>query len=163
MGSRIVTPASGGTFDVTWQVASVTVPMSRVELIVNGEIRESAAVSPETGSGHWSVKVGKSSWLALLVRGHYADKPEIVAAHSSPVMATVEGSPMLAAADAVTILEQIEGALAYLDTVGTRAEDVAYKRMSLVLQSTHRSLHNRMHQLGHYHGHTAAADHPEHH
>jgi hypothetical protein len=163
MGSQIGMAASAGTVDVTWQVASVTIPMSRVELVVNGEIRESATVSPEKGGGHWSVRIGKSSWLALLVRGHYADKPEIIAAHSSPVMITVEGSPMLAAADAVTILEQIEGALAYLDTVGTRAEDVAYKRMRLVLQSAHRSLHNRMHQLGHYHGHTTAADHPEHH
>ncbi len=163
MGSRIEMSANGGTVDVTWQVASVTIPMSRVELIVNGEIRESLTVPPQEKSGHWSVKVDKSSWLALLVRGHYADKPEIIAAHSSPVMINVEGSPMLAAADAVTILEQIEGALAYLDTVGTRAEDVAYKRMRLVLTSAHRSLHNRLHQLGYFHGHTPTTDHPEHH
>ena len=71
---------------------------------------------PREAAGHWSVKVERSSWLALLVRGHYADKPEIIAAHSSPVMVRVEGSPFFAAADAVTILEQIEGALAYLDT-----------------------------------------------
>ena len=101
--------------------------------------------------------------MALLVRGHYADKPEIIAAHSSPVMVSVEGSPMLAAADAVTILEQIEGALAYLDTVGTRAEDIAYKRMRMVLTSAHRSLHNRMHQIGTFHAHTPVTDHSEHH
>jgi hypothetical protein len=164
MGSRIEMSANGGTVDITWKVASVTIPMSRVELIVNGEIRESLAVSPGEASGHWSVKVDKSSWLALLVRGHYADKPEIVAAHSSPVMINVEGSPLLAAADAVTILEQVEGALAYLDTVGTRADDVAYKRMRLVLTSAHRSLHNRMHQLGYYHDHASVlTDHAEHH
>ena len=162
MGGRIEMSASGGTVDVTWQVASVTIPMSRVELIVNGEIRESVAVQPKEGSGHWSLKVDNSCWLAVLVRGHYADKPEIIAAHSSPVMITLEGSPMLAMADAVTILEQIEGALAYLDTVGTRAEDVAYKRMRLVLVSAHRSLHNRMHRLGTYHGHTPVTDHAEH-
>jgi hypothetical protein len=100
--------------------------------------------------------------MALLVRGHYADKPEIIAAHSSPVMIGIEGSPMLAAVDAVTILEQIEGALAYLDTVGTRAEDAAYKRMRLVLTSVHRILHNRMHQQGYYHGHTPTTNHSEH-
>ena len=33
--------------------------------------------------------------LALLVRGHYADKPEIIAAHSSPVMISVDGSPAI--------------------------------------------------------------------
>ena len=78
MGNRIKMSANGGTVDVTWQVASVTIPMSRVELIVNGEIRESVAVPAREGGGHWSVKVDKSCWLALLVRGHYADKPEIV-------------------------------------------------------------------------------------
>ncbi len=51
MGSRIAMSASGGTVDVTWQAASVTVPMTRVELIVNGEIRESVAVAPWQASG----------------------------------------------------------------------------------------------------------------
>ncbi len=163
MGSRIQLSASGGTLDVTWQVASATIPMSRVELVVNGEIREGVAVAPDVGSGHWSLKVDRSCWLALLVRGHYADKPEIIAAHSTPVMVEVEGSLLLPAADAVTILEQIEGALAYLDTVGTRAEDRVNKRMRLVLEAAHRTLHNRMHQQGHYHEHTPVTDHPEHH
>ena len=103
------------------------------------------------------------SWLALLVRGHYPDKPEMIAAHSSPVMVEVEGTPIFAAADAATILEQIEGALAYLDTMGTRAEDAARKRMRLVLTSAHRELHNRLHQQGHYHAHTPVEDHAEHH
>jgi hypothetical protein len=137
--------------------------MSRVELIVNGEIRESLTVPAREANGHWSVKVDKSSWLALLVRGHYPDKPEIITAHSSPVMISLKGSPMLPAADALTILEQVEGALAYLDTIGTRAEDEAYKRMHLILESAHRSLHNRMHQLGYYHDHTPVTDHKEHH
>jgi hypothetical protein len=162
MGSVIEMSANGGRVDVTWQVASVTIPMSRVELVVNGEIRESTAVGPENGSGQWSVRVEKSAWLALLVRGHYPDKPEIIAAHSTPVMIMVEGSPMLAAADAVTILEQIEGAMAYLDTVGVRADDRSYKRMRLVLTAAHRRLHNRMHQQGYYHEHTPVANHSEH-
>jgi hypothetical protein len=153
MGSRIDLPAKGGTLNVTWQAASVTVPMSRVELVVNGETRESQAVGQFAASGSWSIRVEKSCWLALLVRGHYADKPEVITAHSSSVMVMVEGSQLLAAADAVTILDQIEGALVYLDTVGTRAEDQAYKRMRLVLESAQRSLHNRMHQQGHYHEH----------
>jgi hypothetical protein len=120
MGARIEMNAGGGTVDATWEAASVTVPMSRVELVVNGEVRESVAVDPWRASGQWRVRVARSSWL-------------------------------------------IEGAMAYLDTVGTRAEDRIYKRMRLVLESAHRSLHNRMHQLGHYHEHTAAEDHREHH
>jgi len=162
-GSRIAMSAGGGTVDVTWQVASVTIPMSRVELVVNGEVRESRAVRPDEDAGHWSVKVNRNSWLALLVRGHYAEKPEIIAAHSTPVMVDVAGSPFVAAADAVTILEQIEGSLAFLDTVRTRAETKAYKRMRLVLTAAHRELHNRMHRAGRYHQHTPVDDHEEHH
>jgi hypothetical protein len=159
MGHQIQMSSSGGRVDIDWEVASVTIPMSRVALVVNGEILESAAVSPEQGRGHWSVRVEKSCWMGLLVRGHYPDKPEIIAAHSSPVMVRVDGSTMLPAADGVTILEQIEGAIAYLDTVGTRAEDLSYKRMRLVLTSAHRGLHNRMHQLGYFHGHSAVTEH----
>jgi hypothetical protein len=137
--------------------------MSRVELMVNGEIRESLEVDPWSAEGSWSVPVDRSAWIALLVRGHYEDKPEMIAAHSSPVMVDVEGSEFFAAADAVTILDQIEGALAYLDTIGTRAETKAYRRMRMVLTGAYRSLHNRMHQRGDYHEHTHATDHPEHH
>jgi hypothetical protein len=162
MGGRIDLSASGGTVDVTWQVASTTIPMSRVELVMNGEIRESVEVSPWEASGSWRVGVDHSAWLALLVRGHYTDKPEVIAAHGTPVMVMVEGSPMLAAADAVTILEQIEGAMIYLDTVGTRPEDRIYKRMRLSLESSYRALHNRMHQAGHYHEHTPVTEHAEH-
>ena len=162
-GSRIAMRRSGGTVDVTWKAASVTVPMSRVDLVVNGEIRHSRTVNPREDSGTWQVRVERSSWIALLVRGHYQDKPEIIAAHSSPVMVELEGSPFFAAADAVTILEQIEGSLAFLDTMATRAQTDAYRRMRLVLTGVHRTLHNRLHQQGTMHGHTPATDHDEHH
>jgi hypothetical protein len=162
MGSRIFMSSKGGMVDVEWETASVTVPMSRVELIVNGEIRESLSIKPDKAGGHWSVRIDRSSWLALLIRGHYPDKPEIIASHSSPVMVELEGSPFYSAADALTILEQIEGALAYLDTVGTRAETHTYKRMRLVLESAHRKIHNQMHARGHFHEHTLSEDHPEH-
>jgi hypothetical protein len=163
LGSRIALTQTGGTLDVTWEVASVTIPMTRVELVVNGEIRESQPVDTWQAAGSWRIRVDRSSWLALLVRAQYPGKAEVIAAHSSPVMAEVAGSPFMAAADAVTILEQIEGALAFIDTVGTRAEDRVYKRMRLALESAHRSLHNRIHEAGHYHEHAAPNDHTDHH
>jgi hypothetical protein len=152
-GSRIEMRPGGGRVDVSWDAASVTVPMSKVELIVNGEVRESRSVRPDRDSGNWNVRIDRSSWLALMVRGRYADQPEIIAAHSSPVMIRVEGSEFFSAADAVTILDQIEGALAYIDTIGTRAEDRVYKRIRLKLTVAHRTLHNELHKRGHYHDH----------
>jgi hypothetical protein len=161
-GSRIAMTRSGGAVAVDWRVASVTVPMSRVELVVNGEIRESRQVDAHEDQGHWTLQVGASAWVALLVRGHYQDRPEIIAAHSSPVVIEVEDSPFFAAADALTILEQIEGALVYLDALGTRAETAAYKRMRLLLTTAYRGLHNRLHQHGYMHEHAPVTDHPEH-
>jgi hypothetical protein len=78
-------------------------------------------------------------------------------------MLRVADSPFFAAADALTILDQIEGAMAYLDTVGTRAEDARRKEMKLVLTAAYRTLHNRLHEAGYHHDHTHATDHPEHH
>lgn len=159
MGSRIALNPTGGTLDIAWQVASVTVPVTQVDLVINGVVRQSQAVGAQGGSGAWSMKVEKSAWLALLVRGHYPDQPEIVAAHGSPVMVDVEGSQLLAAADAAVILDQIEGALAYLDTTGTRAGDAVYKRMRLVLEGAYRAVHNRMHDKGYFHGHNPLTEH----
>ncbi len=161
-GSTIRMKRGGGTVEVTWKVASITIPMSRVELMRNGEVHRSLELRPDQDEGHWSVPVEESCWLALLVRGHYPDRPEIITAHSSPVMIMLEGSPLHSAADAVTILDQIEGALAYLDTVGNRAEDEVYKRLRLKLTSAYRTLHNRLHQQGHYHEHSPQTTHPEH-
>ena len=162
-GSLIEMSSNGGTVNITWEAASITMPMTRVELIVNGEVKESLSVSKWNGNGNWSFKISKSSWVALLIRGQYPDKPEIIAAHTSPVMIKVKNSAMLAAADGLTILDQIEGAMAYLDTIGTRAEEKAFKRMKLVLTSAHRIIHNRMHEMGYFHPHTPVNDHPEHH
>ncbi|MCC6143341.1 MAG: CehA/McbA family metallohydrolase [Candidatus Hydrogenedentes bacterium] len=158
-GGRIAMTRSGGTVHAHYEVASVVMPMTRVDLIVNGEVRESRAVKPGGDSGDWKVKIDRSSWLALLVRGQYPGHPEMIAAHSSAVAVEVAESPFYAAADAATILEQIEGAMAYLDTLAACHDPAAYKRMRLVLTSAHRKLHNRMHAEGHYHEHTHPHDH----
>jgi len=88
--------------------------MTRVELIANGEVVDGCSVDAETGQGTFRRTVDASTWLAVLVRGHYSDKPEIIAAHSSPVMIEVGGLPLYNGPDAMTILQQVEGALAYV-------------------------------------------------
>jgi hypothetical protein len=162
MGSWIHLSKTGGTVDVSWKVACVMMPMTRVELIANGEVIRSRTIRPDRDQGHWSVRIGKSTWLALMVRSKYRDKSEMIGAHSSPVMIEVAKAGFFAAADAVTILEQIEGSIAYLDTVATRADLRRYKEMRLTLESAYRRLHNRMHQEGKFHIHSHATDHPEH-
>ncbi|MBD3184516.1 hypothetical protein GF312_19690 [Candidatus Poribacteria bacterium] len=166
MGSKMELSSSGGTINAEWKLATVTIPMTKVELVVNGETKEVVELDSEKreASGSFSVKVDKSSWIALRVRGAYSDKHEMIAAHSSPVMVEVEGTEFFAAADAMTILEQIEGALAFIDTVATKAQAEAYKKVRMTLTSAHRSLHNRMHNNGMFHEHTPMDkhEHPDH-
>jgi hypothetical protein len=160
-GERIELPASGGTLQVQWTVATATVPVTRVELVVNGQTREVCSIRPGKGEyeGSWTVKAGHSCWVALRVRGCQPDKQEVVLAHSSAVMVSVAGALCFSTQDAVTILEQIEGAAAYVRTIGTKAEERAYKKVLMALTSAHRALHNRMHQQGVYHDHTVMDDH----
>ncbi len=166
MGARIELPKSGGTLNAQWKVATVTIPVSKVELIVNGETRDIISIKEgrREAQGNFSVKIDKSSWIALRVRGSYSDKQEMIAAHSSPVMVKLEEKDIFAAADAITILEQIEGAIAFIDTVATRAQVKTYKTVKMSLTSAHRSLHNRMHSAGFFHEHTSLNqhDHPLH-
>lgn len=152
-GARFGMSRSGGTVTASYKVASVTIPMTRIDLLVNGEIRESRRVNAESDEGHWNVKIDRSSWIALLVRAQQPGRPEWIAAHSSPVIIDVDGTQFAAAADALTILEQIEGALAFVDTLGTRADAATYKRIRMALTSAHRNLHNRMHKMGIGHEH----------
>ncbi|RWA79241.1 CehA/McbA family metallohydrolase [Mesorhizobium sp.] len=162
MGSRFSLSSSGGSVDVSWKAASIVVPMTRIELIVNGEVKESRAIRPDEDAGSWSVRIQKSSWIAVVIRAKYCDKPEMIAAHSSPIMMDVEGSQFFAAADALTILDQIEASMAYVDTIGILADVKRYKEMRLLLASAHRRLHNRMHEMGFQHTHTVGAHHSEH-
>ena len=180
-GARLRMPRKGGKVDVAWTAESIGIPMSRAELIMNGEVRESKSIEPRRDSGHWTVKLDRSSWLAILIRGRESPaKPrslslrgrnatisggdvELISAHTSPVMVELEGSEFMAAADAMSILQQIEGSLAYFDTLGTRADTETYQRLRLLLTSVHRELHNRLHRHGVHHDHTTVADHAEHH
>lgn len=161
MGGKIDLPRTGGTLQIAWAVASVTVPVTQIELVVNGQTREFKRIEPGQVSyaGTWAVPVQQNCWLALRVRGAQPGKPEMIAAHSSAVMVQVAGESCFNAVDALSILEQIEGATAYIKTLATRAEEKVYKELLLTLTAAHRSLHNRMHRNGLYHNHTVVDDH----
>ena len=158
-GARIEIGSSGGHVDVTWRAASVLQPMTQVQLIVNGEVREAQRVNPRAAEGAWRVPIERSCWLALIVRMKTQSGEEVIGAHSSAVMAFVAGSELFACKDAITILDQIEGSVAYLDCLGTRAEATTYRRMRAELTAAHRTLHNRLHHAGIDHPHTPVHTH----
>lgn len=161
MGDIVALPREGGTLDIHWEVSSVTIPVTKVELVINGELREMKQLDAQQQeySGGWSIQVAESGWAALRVRGKYPDREEVIAAHSSPVILKVADKSVFNKLDAMTILEQIEGACAYVKNLGSRADEESYKQLMLNLTAAHRKLHNAMHQQGVYHNHTAVNEH----
>ncbi len=53
----------------------------------------------------------------------------------------------------MTVLEQIEGAIAYVDTLAPRPEAQRFKQMRATLETAHNQLHQRMHRAGVFHRH----------
>jgi hypothetical protein len=162
MGARLALPVAGGTLNVHWEVATTGRPVTRVDLLCRGEVVESRRVEAARGSGHFHVHVERSGWLALLVRSQGEGGGEIVSAHSSAVMVDVAGSMHGSDLDALTILEQIEGAIAWMDTLATPVDARRHRALRLQLSRIHRQFHQRMHAAGYAHTHSAPHHHDEH-
>ena len=191
-GAVVELPPGGGTVTVEWRVESVSVPISAVEVIRGGVVVEESARSLRdtedddrdaqasargpassgqvTGggalnvSGSSSVRIERSTWLALRVRGSYrSERPLDVAAHTSAVQVRVGGARPFSAHDAGLILDQIEGALAYVDTIAPRPDARRYRQLRATLEGAWNRLHQTMHRHGVFHRHTALHDHASHH
>ena len=161
-GSCIQLNKNGGKVTVVWQAASVIYPMVSIDLIINGEIFESKGVVGETSEGYFEVNIKRSSWICILIRGKRCNSDEEkILAHSSAVMVHLAGSKIFSALDAASILDQIEGSMVYIETIGTKTDAKRYQEMRLVLEQAHKVLHDRLHQLGHNHSH--AVGHHQHH
>lgn len=158
-GSLVALPAGGGTVDVNWELASVNVPIDSVEIVVNGLVAEQITVGGLHHSGHASIPVTASAWVALRVRGSYYGRPGDIAAHTSAVQVLVGKQPIFVQADAMAILEQIEGALAYVDTLAPRPEAQRLRQVRARLEMAHNWLHQRLHALGVFHRHTPLHSH----
>ena len=161
-GGRVDLPATGGTVDVSWIVASVNVPIDQVEVIVGGLVAEQVNVGKQLStSGSASVAIDTSTWVALRVRGGYYGRHGEIAAHTSAVQVIVDGTPPFVEADATAVLDQIEGAMAYIDTLAPRPEAQRFKQLRATLEAGHNRLHQRLHREGIFHRHTPLHHHGE--
>lgn len=83
--------------------------------------------------GRLSLRVNESCWIAIRVRGSVAGRDADVAAHTSAVHIEVVGKPIFATADAVAVLAQIEGSIAYVDTLAPRSDEAHHSRVRAAL------------------------------
>jgi hypothetical protein len=51
------------------------------------------------------------------------------------------------------LLDQIQGAIAYVDTIAPRAEVRSFRALRATLETAYNRLHRRMHAAGIYHRH----------
>jgi hypothetical protein len=162
-GSRLDLPAGGGTVSVSWQVESVSLPIEAIEVVVGGLTSGEVTVTGElSATGSAEVRIDASTWVALRVRGSYGQRRGEIAAHTSAVQVLVDGTPPFSQPDAMAVLEQIEGAMAYVDTLATRPEARRYRQLRATLESAYNRLHQDMHRNGVFHQHHPLHDHAEH-
>jgi hypothetical protein len=163
-GSILQLPATGGSVNVSWKVESVGLPIDRIEVVMGGlpaeEVTEDKKLS---SSGSVEVNITESTWIALRVRGSHQGKHGEIAAHTSAVQVRVGEKSIFSKVDAFAVLEQIEGAIAYVDTIAPRPEAERYKRLRATLEAAHNRLHQQMHRNGIYHDHAPPKNHDEHH
>jgi hypothetical protein len=135
-------------------VESVGLPIEQVEVVIGGLAVDSVDGGMALmASGSTKVKVTDSTWIALRVRGSYRGKTGELAAHSSAIQLLVGDKPLFSQTDAMTVLEQIEGAIAYVDTLAPRPDALRFKQMRATLEAAHNQLHQKMHRAGVYHHH----------
>ncbi|MCY3781613.1 MAG: CehA/McbA family metallohydrolase [Chloroflexi bacterium] len=162
-GSQLDLPAGGGRVNVAWRVASAALPIDKVEVVVGGYAVEDQSVGGALmAEGSCQLNIGESTWIALRVRGSHAGRDGEIAAHSSCVQARVDGQRPFKREDAMAVLEQIEGALAYVDTLAPRPEAQRYKQIRAAIEAAHNRLHHLMHRQGIYHQHNPLHEHGEH-
>ncbi|MCA1510414.1 CehA/McbA family metallohydrolase [Bradyrhizobium sp. NBAIM01] len=152
-GSKVRIPSGGGTITVDWRVESLSVPPTRVELVLNGVVVEEWRCDKLSCKGHKALQISASCWLAIRIRGSVAGRATDIAAHTSAVIVEVGDSPIFATADAVAVLAQIEGSIAYLDTLAPKSDEARHARLRAALELAHHRLHHRLHQLGAHHEH----------
>jgi hypothetical protein len=69
------------------------------------------------------------------------------------VQVLVDGSELFSEADSTAVLDQIQGAIAYVDTIAPRAEARRFRELRATLETAYARLHHRMHTAGLYHRH----------
>jgi hypothetical protein len=162
-GSRLDLPVGGGTVDLSWRVESVGLPIEKIEVVVGGFAVEAQSIDGAlAASGSCTVSVSESTWIALRVRGSHGGRQGEIAAHSSCVQLRVDGARPFKREEAIAVLEQIEGAIAFVDTLAPRPAARQFKKIRATIEAAHNRLHQLMHRQGIYHEHNPLHQHREH-
>ena len=154
IGEELRLPAGGGTMQVEARATSIW-PLHKLEIIVNGEVVDATvAKQHETEMAmRSSVALPRSSWIAARCTSMFR-KHQIMmgsgylGAHTSPVYAIVDNQELFNPTDAMYMLTLLEGSVAYLNTLGTRASEQRHQEMIEIIHKAEQHLHTRLQNNG---------------
>lgn len=124
-GEELQLPAGGGAVHVEAEVTSLTGPVSRLEIVLNGRVVAQA----ESKAGARSLKLSEpvqvpgSGWLAARCVSEsraWSCWPQHIAAHTSAVYVRAGGTDVFDNPTAEYLITTMTGGMAWLDTLATR-------------------------------------------
>ena len=146
-GSEISVGRSGGSIEVRAEARSA-VPIHLLEIILNGKVvasRAEAAGAKQIVLRE-KVVIQGPGWIAARCSSRLATPGFRVAAHTSPVYLTVQGSELFSPPVAAYMLTLIDGAETWAAQLATRPDPERFQRVLQGFKDARRRLHARMHQ-----------------
>jgi hypothetical protein len=148
-GEEIRLRAGGGKVEARVEVKS-TVPIHRLEIVVNGRV----VASREEKNGarqmqlNETLSVSGPSWVASRCASRFSTGSARVAAHTSPVYLVIPGQELFSAPTTSYMLTLIDGAETWVKNLATRPDAARYAKVLAVFSEARTRLHQRMHQHG---------------
>ncbi|MFN8636822.1 MAG: CehA/McbA family metallohydrolase [Chloroflexota bacterium] len=124
-GDELTLPAGGGAVHVEAEVTSLTGPVNRLEIVLNGRVvaQEVSAAGTRSLKLSESVQVAGSGWLAARCVSEskaWSVWPQHIAAHTSAVYLKAGRDEVFDNPTAEYLVTTMEGGIAWLDTLATR-------------------------------------------
>ena len=153
-GDELQLPSGGGLVHISAEAISLTGPVNRLEIVFNGKVI--ATVEEKSGVNSLrfndSVKLPGSGWLAArCVSNHRAWSvwPQHIAAHTSPVFVKSSNDELFDNPTAEYLITVMEGGLAWLDTLATRAEPARHAAVRSVFEDAIADVRGKQERHGH--------------
>ena len=148
-GAEITLGSGGGSIEVR-ATAKSTIPIHRLEVVLNGKVvasREESAGAREMVLKE-SVRVAGPGWLAARCASRVRNPERRIAAHASPVYVAVPGTDLFSAPAAAYMLTLIEGTETWVRNLAVRPDQERLARVLDVFTQARARLHERMHRHG---------------
>ncbi|MDA1296715.1 MAG: CehA/McbA family metallohydrolase [Chloroflexi bacterium] len=153
-GDEITTPPGGGRLHLDVSAVSLTGPVHRLEVVFNGRVVATAEAAGGASRLVISeeVDVTGSGWLAArCVSNHRAWSvwPQHIAAHTSPVFVKAGRDEVFDNPAAEYLVTVMEGGMAWLDTLATRADPERHAKVRSVFEEAVAEVRARQAARGH--------------